>query len=182
MIRLKRYTIIYLIIAIVIIFLNSRKETFINKQSMGLFSRRLYNNGPLLYRYTCYGRMAGDLSDISPDFYWRHIPVGTFSLALIMEDTTNKKNKITHWIVWNIMSNSELEENDRAKIMGLNDFNFQGYTAPCKEKYEKEFTFTLYALNILTISGLIPKYTRKNDFLKKIKPHILETAKLTVYL
>jgi len=175
---------ILILFIIIITLINSRikKETFINKKSLSLFSHRLYNNGTLFNRYTCDGKMPGDLGYISPGFYWRNIPIGTFSLALIMEDTTNKNNKITHWIVWNIMSNSELEENDRSKVLGINDFNYQGYTAPCKEKNTKEFTFTLYALDILTIPELESKKTNKKHFLEKIKPHILETAKMVVYL
>ena len=148
---------------------------------MGLYSHRLYNNGPLLHRYTCEGTTSGDIGDISPDFYWRQLPLGTASLALIMEDVTNS-NKITHWIVWNIMSNSELEENDKSKIIGLNDFDIQGYSAPCKDDTNKNIRFTLYALDILSLPELTSYSTRKNDLLEAMKPHILETATLEVYL
>ena len=179
---IKQLILILFIILITLINCRINKETFINKKPLGLFSHRLYNNGKLFNRYTCDGKMSGDLGDISPGFYWRNIPTGKFSLALIMEDTTNKNNKITHWIVCNIMSNSELEENDRSKILALNDFNFQGYTAPCKEENIKEFTFTLYALDILTLPDFNPKITKKTEFINKIKPHILETAQMVVYL
>jgi Raf kinase inhibitor-like YbhB/YbcL family protein len=148
---------------------------------MGLYSHRLYNNGPLLHRYTCDGTIPSDIGDVSPDFYWRNLPLGTASLSLMMEDITNS-NKITHWIVWNIMSNSELEENDKSKVIGLNDFDIQGYSAPCKDDTTKKIKFTLYALDILSIPELMPQSTRKNDLLEAIEPHILETATLMVYL
>ena len=170
---------------LIITLLNSRvrKEYFQNplRPQLGLYSHRLYNNGPLLHRYTCEGTTPGDIGDISPDFYWRNLPLGTSSLAIIMEDTTNS-NKITHWIIWNIMSNSELEENDKSKLIGLNDFDNQGYTAPCKDNTTKQFTFTLYALDILSVPNLNPQSTRKNDLLTAIREHILETATLVVYL
>ena len=40
----------------------------------------------------------------------------------------------------------------------------------------------IYALDILTIPELESKKTNKKHFLEKIKPHILETAKMVVYL
>ena len=178
-----------LTLILIITLLNSRirKESFQNppisrtSKKMGLYSHRLYNNGPLHPRYTCKGTTPGDLGDISPDFYWRNLPSGTSSLAIIMEDTTNS-NKITHWIIWNIMNNSELEENDKSKLIGLNDFDYQGYTAPCKDNTTKQFTFTLYALDILNVPNLNTQTTRKNDLLIAIRDHILETATLVVYL
>ena len=179
-----------LILILIITLLNSRvrKEPFQNPP-LGLYSHRLYNNGPLLHRYTCEGTTPSDIGDISPGFYWRNLPLGTSSLAIIMEDTTanttantTNSNKITHWIIWNIMSNSELEENDKSKLIGLNDFDYQGYTAPCKDNTTKQFTFTLYALDILNVPNLNPQTTRKNDLLRAIREHILETTTLVVYL
>ena len=173
---------IILIILILILLKTKSKETFQNKPKMGLYSNTLYDGGILKDRYTCEGQLYGDLSNISPDFYWKNIDSNALSFVVIMEDTTDKKNKITHWIVWNISRSSQLEENDKSKISGMNDFNYQGYTGPCKDGNTKQFTFTLYALNIMNLYGLKPNKTKKNDLLEMIRPHILETAKLVVYL
>ncbi|MGI2335224.1 MAG: YbhB/YbcL family Raf kinase inhibitor-like protein [Dehalogenimonas sp.] len=51
-------------------------------------------------RYTCNG--AG----FSPEISWDMVPLGTVSLAFIMDDLDAPRGPFTHWTVWHIPANT----------------------------------------------------------------------------
>lgn len=101
-------------------------------------------------RYTCEG------ADVSPPLEWRNIPEGTLGFALICEDPDAPGGTFTHWVLYNIPSDTtELGEDVPAEsalawggTQGRNDFGNTGYGGPCPPMGSTHrFSFRLYALD-----------------------------------
>jgi hypothetical protein len=92
--------------------------------------------------------------NISPELCWKHLPEGTKSLALIMEDPDAPRRPYTHWIVYNIPTHEgKLEpaqpEEKEGIMQGQNDLGKKGYGGPCPPKGDPphRYFFNLYALD-----------------------------------
>jgi len=91
----------------------------------------------------------------SPQLSWSHVPRGTKSLAIIMNDTFNQDglNATTypHWAVWNIpIATTSLPENQGAAAIGgagagLKQMQYRGACPP--PGLAHTYTFTIYALS-----------------------------------
>lgn len=101
-------------------------------------------------KYTCQGQ------DISPLLAWGELPVGVQSLALIMDDPDAPGGVFTHWVIFNIPSDSRelLEavstqaELPSGALQGKNDFGRIGHGGPCPPPGSPHrYQFTLYALD-----------------------------------
>lgn len=101
-------------------------------------------------KYTCQGQ------DVSPPLTWGEPPVGTQSFALIMDDPDAPVGVFTHWVIFNIPSDSrQLAEAiptqaqlSSGALQGKNDFGRIGYGGPCPPPGRPHrYQFTLYALD-----------------------------------
>jgi len=119
------------------------------EMTLALSSAAFQDGGSIPDRYTCEGQ------DISPQLSWSEPPVGTQSLALIVDDI-DTGGKFTHWVIINIPSTSrELAEAVPAQpqlsggaLQGKNDFGNIGYGGPCPPSGKPHlYRFTLYALD-----------------------------------
>lgn len=117
--------------------------------TLALSSTAFQDGGSIPDRYTCEGQ------DISPQLSWGELPVGTKSLALIVDDI-DTSGKFTHWVIFNIPSASrELAEAVPAQsslpdgaLQGKNNFGNIGYGGPCPPSGKPHhYRFTLYALD-----------------------------------
>lgn len=130
-------------------------------------------------RYSCQGQ------DVSPPLQWSEPPEGTASFALIMDDLDAPGGVFTHWVLFNVPSDSrELAEAvptgaelPTGALQGKNDFGRIGYGGPCPPLgAPHRYRFTLYALNqALTLGAGVSK----NQLLNAMKGHILAQGQLT---
>ncbi len=129
--------------------------------------------------YTCEGQ------DVSPPLAWDEPPAGTQSLVLIVDDPDAPVGVFTHWVLFNIPSDSrDLPEAlpTQAQLpsgaqQGKNDFGRLGYGGPCPPPGRSHrYRFTVYALDQplgLTVGAL------KKQVLDAIQGHILAQGQLT---
>lgn len=96
--------------------------------------------------YTCDG------IDISPPLVIENVPLGAVSLVLIVDDPDAPTKTWTHWIAWNISSDTEeIRENSvpRNALLGINDFDRLDYGGPCPPSGTHRYYFRVYALDMM---------------------------------
>ena len=130
-------------------------------------------------KYTCDGQ------DVSPPLAWSDLPPGTRSLALIVDDPDAPGGTFTHWVLFNIPSDSrELSEAvpTQAQLpsgarQGRNDFRRIGYGGPCPPPGRPHrYQFTLYALDQpLDLEAGVAK----DRLLEAMQGHIVGEGQLT---
>jgi Raf kinase inhibitor-like YbhB/YbcL family protein len=130
-------------------------------------------------KYTCQGQ------DVSVPLTWSDSPSGTDSFALILDDADAPGGVFTHWILFNIPSDSrELPEAVPAQaqlpsgaLQGKNDFGRLGYSGPCPPTGPShQYRFTVYALD--QPLNLKAGASRK-QVVDSMKGHILAQGQLT---
>ena len=129
--------------------------------------------------YTCEGK------DISPNLDWNGVPEETKSLALIMDDPDAPSGVFTHWVIFNLPSDSQglpeafpsTPKLSSGALQGRNDFGRTGYGGPCQPPGKPHhYRFTLYALdNNLDLGA----GSSKNQVLNAAEGHIIEQVRLT---
>jgi len=130
-------------------------------------------------KYTCEGE------DISPPLKWDEPPAGTQSFALIMDDPDAPVGVFTHWVLFNITSDSrELLEAVLAReqisggaLHGKNSFGEIKYVGPCPPPGRSHrYRFTLYALDqhLDLKAG-----ASKEQVVKSMQGHVLAQGQLT---
>ena len=98
-------------------------------------------------KYTCEGQ------DVSPPLAWSGVPVGTKSLALIVDDPdapdpAAPKLTWVHWVVYNIPPDAEAaKELPAGALRGSNDWKRTGYGGPCPPIGRHRYFHKLYALD-----------------------------------
>lgn len=99
---------------------------------------------------------TGDGRDISPPLKWSDPPVGTASLLMICDDPDAPRGTFTHWIAFNLPSESRelsqaISNHERlpnGTIQIVNDFGKVGYGGPAPPPGKPHrYFFRLYALN-----------------------------------
>ena len=130
-------------------------------------------------KYTCDGQ------DISPPLAWGEPPQGTQAFALIVDDIDAPAGVFTHWVIFNIPSDShKLEEAIATQVQlpggalqGKNDSREISYAGPCPPGgCAHRYQFTLYALDqpVDLKAGVT-----KKQLLTAIQEHILAQGQLT---
>lgn len=122
--------------------------------------------------YTC------DADNINPPFVISDIPEGTKSLALIMDDPDAPRGTFTHWLMWNMPSDTKaIDENDwlEGAEQGLNDGGELGYMGPCPPEGAHHYHFKLYALDSMLN---LPGDVSKEKLEKAIEEKVIEKAEL----
>jgi Raf kinase inhibitor-like YbhB/YbcL family protein len=120
-------------------------------------------------KYTCDGE------NINPSLEIDHIPEGTQTLTLIMEDPDAPKGTFDHWLLWNIFPKSPIMENSVPGISGTNGAGKTGYHGPCPPSGSHRYYFYVFALDAkldLEVGA------DKKALQEAMKPHILAKGNL----
>ena len=144
-----------------------------------LISTAFEQGEPIPVKYSCDGE------DISPSLAWGDPPVGTQSLALIMDDPDAPGGTWVHWVLFNISPDlRELQENlpitgknqdPNAIFVGDNSWGRADYGGPCPPSGTHRYFFKLYALD--TTISLLPGAT-KQELVSAMDGHVLAEADL----
>lgn len=126
-------------------------------------------------QYTCKGQ------DINPPLNIMGVPQTAKSLALIMHDPDAVGSDFTHWVVWDIPTNTETIAANSVPIgaiQGINGFGTNRYGGPCPPSGSgtHRYMFELYALD--TTLSLNPD-TSREKLQDIMKGHILAQYTLT---
>ena len=99
-------------------------------------------------RHTCDGE------EVSPPLAWSHVPEGTRSFALIVEDPDAPAGTWIHWVVFNLPATTTgLREGVSTggplagALEGVNGWGRSGYGGPCPPSGTHRYSFRLYALD-----------------------------------
>jgi len=114
-----------------------------------LESSAFANGEAIPVRYTCDGE------DLSPPLAWGEPPVGTLSLALIVDDPDAPIGTWVHWVLFNLPADTRslpeglpAEAEVAAGLQGINGWKEVGYGGPCPPKGSTHrYFFQLYALD-----------------------------------
>ncbi len=129
-------------------------------------------------RHTCQGE------DLSPPLAWSQPPVGTVSLALVVDDPDAPAGDWVHWVLYNLPGDATTLPEGVAKtlspaggaLQGKNDFNTLGYNGPCPPRgTPHRYFFKLYALDRRL--DLAAGATKAN-LLQAMRGHILDQGQL----
>ena len=106
-------------------------------------SSAFQEGGNIPSKFTCDG------SDTSPPLQVTGIPSETKALVLIADDPDAPSGLFTHWLVWNIPSqtNSIAEGSAPKGVHGANDFGKSGYRGPCPPPGTHRYSFKIFALD-----------------------------------
>jgi len=144
-----------------------------------VLSPAFQEGGKIPTKYTCQGQ------DVSLPLTWSDPPSGTGSFSLIVDDLDAPGGVFTHWILFNIPSDSrELPQAVPAQaqlpsgaLQGMNDFGRLGYGGPCPPPGRPHrYRFTLYALDQPLDLKAGPSW---KQVLASMKGHILAQGQLT---
>lgn len=130
-------------------------------------------------KYTC------SAQDVSPPLSWSEPPSGARSFVLIVDHPDAPGGTFTHWIIFNIPSNSrglpeavptQAQLSD-GTTQGKNDFGRIGYGGPCPPPGRAaRYQFTLYALDQ---SLDLKAGASQKQILDAMREHILAQGQLT---
>lgn len=141
-------------------------------------SPELYITVPFSYfppKYTCDGE------DLSPPIEIYGVRDDARSLVIILEDPDAPFGVFTHWMIWNIPSETRkipegipkepVIETPIKAVQGKNDFGKFGYNGPCPPSGVHRYNFKLYVLDTtLNLSSSATKAQLENA----IKGHVLQ--------
>lgn len=136
------------------------------------------NGGKIPARHTCDGE------NISPELSWGQPPVGTVSMALILDDPDAPAGTFVHWTIFNIPPGKTGFAEGVPKsgvlgdgsIQGVTSYGKSGYSGPCPPPGRPHrYYFKIYALD--TTLGLTVSAT-KADIEAAIQGHILAKGEL----
>jgi Raf kinase inhibitor-like YbhB/YbcL family protein len=123
-------------------------------------------------------RFTADGDNINPPLTISGVPREAKSLALIVDDPDTPMGAWTHWLVWNIKSDTRtIAENTTppGAIVGRNDARALKYVGPSPPRGTHRYFFRLYALDRKL--DLPPGASR--DILEEaMRNHILAKAEL----
>ena len=167
------------ILALFLLLAPARTETFSSETefTMNLTSPAFAQGQPIPVKFSCKG------ADVSPALAWDEPPVGTKSLALIMDDPDAPMGTWVHWVLFNIPTSAhEWPENTptdanlpNGAVQGLTSARSVGYHGPCPPSGTHRYFFKLYALD--TKLDLTSK-ADKQAVLNAMQGHILAQAEL----
>jgi Raf kinase inhibitor-like YbhB/YbcL family protein len=118
--------------------------------SFALSSKSFSSGSDIPKKFTCDG------ADVSPELSWKDAPAGTTSFVLVADDPDAPAGTWTHWVLYDLPSQTnglpegvpkqdELPDGGR---QGRNDFGKIGYNGPCPPPGKPHrYYFKLYALD-----------------------------------
>jgi Raf kinase inhibitor-like YbhB/YbcL family protein len=110
---------------------------------MKITSSAFQEGGNIPSKFTCDG------SDSSPPLQITGVPSEAKTLVLISDDPDAPGGLFTHWLVWNIptQTNSIAEGSAPKGMHGTNDFGKSGYKGPCPPPGTHRYSFKIFALD-----------------------------------
>jgi Raf kinase inhibitor-like YbhB/YbcL family protein len=110
---------------------------------MKITSSAFQEGGNIPSKFTCDG------SDSSPPLQITGVPSEAKTLVLIADDPDAPGGLFTHWLVWNIptQTNSIAEGSAPKGMHGTNDFGKSGYKGPCPPPGTHRYSFKIFALD-----------------------------------
>jgi len=130
--------------------------------------------GPIPANHTCDG------GDTSPQLNWSHVPEGTRSFALIMDDPDAPNGTFTHWVLFDIPGTVDVLSagEEGIGVPGRNDFQHEGYRGPCPPPRagDHRYFLTLYALDVETLR--LERAATHMDVERAMQGHILDQTTL----
>lgn len=134
------------------------------ENSLKVTSPAFKNEGNIPSKYTCEGE------GVNPPLHIDHIPKGTKTLVIIVEDPDAPKGTFDHWLAWNIPPENPVEENRTQGISGINGSGKTGYYPPCPPSGSHRYYFYLFALD----SSLdLKPGSDKRELKRAMQSHIL---------
>ncbi len=146
--------------------------TLVPAGAFKLVSDAFSEGGTIPKKFTCDGE------SISPRLQWAGAPNGTKSFALIVDDPDAPSGTFTHWVTFDIPA-TQTEIAERAVTVGKGGKNGRGqtgYTGPCPPSGTHRYFFTLYALDISSLS--LSDGATRADVEKAMDGHVLAKAQL----
>ena len=141
-----------------------------SEKVVNLTSPAFANNGDIPSKYTCQGL------GINPSLTIGDLPMGTVSLALIVDDPDAPKGGFDHWVVWNIPpTTSTIDENSKPGTEGKNGAGETAYKGPCPPNGKHHYHFRIYALDAKL---KLPDGANKAQLLAAMNGHILGRGEL----
>lgn len=148
---------------------------------MELHSENFRSDEPIPAAHTCEGK------NHSPHLAWTDVPVGTRSLALIVDDPDAPSGTFAHWGIYDIPAEmTHLDEGftrQDAESLAIrqvvNDFSRIGYEGPCPPRGHgiHHYRFRLLALDVEHLDLSVRANCRELE--EAARPHILGRARMT---
>jgi Raf kinase inhibitor-like YbhB/YbcL family protein len=138
-------------------------------------------DGSIARDFTCDGR------NVSPPLAWSHVPAGTQSLSLIVDDPdapdpSAPRRTWVHWVLYDLPPTSiglpegvKEEDLPTGTRQGLNDWKRTGYGGPCPPVGRHRYFHKLYALDAVLPDLANPTKARLEE---AMKGHVLGFAEL----
>ncbi|MCD4783131.1 MAG: YbhB/YbcL family Raf kinase inhibitor-like protein [Candidatus Eremiobacteraeota bacterium] len=129
-------------------------------------------------------KFTGDSMDVSPALSWNKPPIGTRSFAIICDDSDATAGVWTHWVIFNIKSDTTSLPENVPKLLqimgtvkqGANSFGRIGYYGPKPPPGSPHrYLFKIYALDK---ELALPAASRKVEIEKAMEGHILARGQL----
>jgi Raf kinase inhibitor-like YbhB/YbcL family protein len=136
---------------------------------MKLTSPEFKNNGFIPKKFTCQGE------DINPLLAMEDVPKQAKSLALIVDDPDAPMGTWVHWVVFDILPASAIEENSISGKQGRNNSGSNNYHGPCPPSGTHRYFFKLYALDAMLN---LKEGASKAELENAMQGHILAEAQL----
>ena len=136
---------------------------------MKLSSPAFENNTSIPLKFTCRGE------GVNPPLVVENIPRNTQSLALIVDDPDAIGGTFVHWIVYDILVISRIEQNSVPGKQGSNDGGGMNYVSPCPPSGTHRYFFKIYALDKVFN---LDEGMSKAEFESVMRGHILDKAEL----
>lgn len=136
---------------------------------MKISSPEFKHNNSIPKKFTCQGE------DINPALVIEGLPEGVKSLALIVDDPDAPMGTWVHWVVFDILPCTQIDEDSTPGKQGKNDFGRKDYGGPCPPSGVHRYFFKLYALDkMLNLDVGITKAGLEDA----MQGHILASAEL----
>ncbi len=146
---------------------------------MKLTSAAFIHDGMIPPPYTC------DEQDISPPFSIEGVPAEARSLALIVDDPDAPSGDFVHWVVFDIVPETQTIMEGSApvgSVQGTNDMKKVGWGGPCPPASRQSgpagihhYQFKLYALDTFLY---LQSSTTKKQLLAAMDGHVLNKTVL----
>jgi len=132
---------------------------------------------PIPRQYTCDG------VNVSPSLEWTAVPKTAKTIAIIVDDPDAASGTFTHWVLYNLSSETMgmVENAPTTETLkgggqqGENDFEKIGYGGPCPPSGTHRYFFKIYAVD--DELALKPG-AKKADVEKALEGHIVGQAQL----
>ncbi|GAC1356836.1 MAG: hypothetical protein NVS2B12_26890 [Ktedonobacteraceae bacterium] len=111
--------------------------------------------------------------NIAPSLYWKNVPTGSKSFALVMNDLDAAiAGGFHHWIVYNIPAKAHVLKGNAPYTEGTNSLSTHAYFGPCPPATSQihHYVFTLYALDVDNIATAGLTY---DNLIQAISGHVV---------